>query len=884
LKNKVTYFLAFAASLLLLASCGVQRNNVIARKYHNTTTLFNYLYNGEVVYKDGVKQVNAAYVVPPDGYIPVWFAGTEEQAKTFGSNFEKAIEKCEVALQKHNHKDNHYFDDLRFLIGRSWFYKRNYILAIKNFEYVIKTYPDSKIIPDVYLWMAKAHFMDDNGTMAAKILEEKVGKLPLKKRHYGELALLKAQMQLDERKYEEVVRTLNSSKESIRGATNKARAHFLLGQIYTDQKSTSRAYENFKRVTKLNTDYELIFNARLNMAKLLINSQDATADNAKLRRLLKKMLRDEKNVDYKDRVYYEIAMLDLKQGNRPAAIENLKYSIASNTGNLRQKALSYYKVGQIYFYDLKDFPKAQVYFDSASVAITRDAPEYREISTISATLKEFVGYTSAITLQDSLLRLSKLSDKALDSYVDGVIAAEKKRKEEESARQLEELNRLNDPNLFNQVEESGPSRRSGEFYFDAPDLVNAGRTQFEQRWGSRKNEDNWRRKTKAIQVEDLGEAGEEAVTEVNEEDIKKYGSKEKAKMIKMVPRTDEERDAAEAKLVAAMYGLGQVYGTKLNIPDSALAVYGRLVARFPDADYALRAQYAMYVIYKDKNDTDNAATLANSICTKYPTSRYCRYCRGEKFEEESKSMFEDFASAYAALMETYQRKDYATCMDFSNFIASTFPESNGMPEVLMIRGKAFGYTGQRDSLKSIYTFIKANFPDSDVIPEVTRTLQLMDGAKTGEPSDGGVKPRQVGPGFPANNVDPRYNGFTSDVKAGEKVFVVMLVKKEKIANDKLQIQLNDFHSKYYQANRLNVSVLLYKNEFHLPYITQFDDWKAAMGYIRSASQEEDITRLFTEPSEKMLVISAANFRTAYGKKRMEDYMVYYENVLLNMNQ
>jgi TolA-binding protein len=885
LKNKVTYFLAFAASLLVLTSCGVNRKNVIAKKYHNTTTYFNYLYNGEVIYKEGVKQINAAYLVPPDGYIPVWYAGTEEQAKTYGTNFEKAIEKCEVALQKHNHKDNHYFDDLRFLIGRSWFYKRNYTLAIKNFEYVIKTYPESKIIPDVYLWMVKAHFMDDNGTMATKILEEKLSKLPLKKRHYGELALLKAQMNLEAGKYEEVVRILNSSKESIRGATNKARAHFLLGQIYQDQKSTSRAYENYKRVTKTNTDYELIFNAKLNMAKLLIESQDGTADNAKLRRLLKKMLRDEKNVDYKDRVYYEIAMLDLKTGNRPGAIENLKASIAANTGNQRQKALSYYKVGQIYFYEIKDFPMAQVYFDSASIAITRDAPEFREISTISATLKEFVGFTKAITLQDSLLRLSKLSDKALDAFVDNVIADEKKRKEESDAKQLEELNRLNDPNLFNQSDQTGSARRGNEFYFDSPDLVNSGRMEFEQRWGPRKNEDNWRRKTKATQVGDIAEEGDGENIEVNASDVEKYGSKEKARMIKMVPRNEEERAAAEAKLVEAMYGLGQVYATKLNIPDSAIAVYTRLITRFPAADYALRSQYALYVIYKDKGEISTAQEIADKICRTYPTSRYCRYCRGEKYEEESKSMFEDFASAYAALLETYQRKDYATCVDFSNFIAATFPNSAGTPEVLMIRGKAYGFTGQRDSLKTIYTFIKANFPDSDVIPEVTRTLQLMDGGKTTE-TNGFPRPREVNTGLKGSgeNVDPRFTGLTSELKPGEKVFVVMLVKKEKIANDKLQIKINDFHAKFFQADRLNVSVLLYKNEYHLPYITQFDDWKAAMAYIRAASQEEELSNLFTQPEEKMMVISAANFRTAYGKKRMEDYAMYYETVLLELNQ
>lgn len=76
-----------------------------------------------------------------------------------------------------------------------------------------------------------------------------------------------------------------------------------------------------------------------------------------------------------------------------------------NTNNQRQKALSYYKIGQIYFYDLKDFTHAQVYFDSASSAINPEAPEYREISTISTTLKEYVGYLNTINLQDSLLQL-----------------------------------------------------------------------------------------------------------------------------------------------------------------------------------------------------------------------------------------------------------------------------------------------------------------------------------------------------------------------------------------------------------------------------------------------------------------------------------------------
>lgn len=871
MKNKVTYFLAIAISLIWLSSCGVRRNNIISRKFHSTTSVFNYLYNGEVVYKEGVSQINAAYRIPPEGYVPVWYAGSEADSKAYGSNFESAIEKAEVALQKHNQKDNKWFDELRFLIGRSWFYKRNYVLALKNFEYVIKTWPDSKIVPDVYLWIVKTHYMDGNGTLAIKVLEEKVSKLSLNKRQLGVLALVRAQVFLDEGNHEEVLRTLNSSKKLIRGGTNKARASYLLGQIYQDKQSLSRSYENYKAVTRLNTDYELIFNAKLNMAKLLIAGQNGSADNEKLRRMLKRMLRDEKNIDYRDRVYYELAMLDIKSGDRMAAIENLKKSVAVNTDNVRQKALSYYKVGQIYFYDLKDFPHAQVYFDSASAAITRDAPEYREISMISATLKEYVGFTNAIHLNDSLLRLSRMSDSELEKYVDKVIEEKRKREAAEEAAKLEELNRLNDPNLFAQQE--GPKTgRSAGFYFDSPELVNSGRVEFEQKWGMRKLEDNWRRKNKAIEVgEDQVAAGPEL--EISKEDLEKYGSKEKAGMIKMVPRNEEDIAVINQKIVEAMYGLGQVYGTKLLIIDSALAVYSRLVSRYPDSEYSLKARYAMFQIHKGKGEIASAEAQTSIICGQAPKSRYCKYCKGEAFEAESSQGFEDFASAYKALLETFQTKDYSTCIDFSNFIASSFPAAEGLAEVMMIRGKCFGYLGQRDSLRSIYSSIRNNFPDADVVPEVVRTLQLMDGGKTSDaPSQPSDKPA-------ISEEDPRFAGFTEELKPNEKLFVVMLVKKEKLTNSDLQIKVNDLNSKYFLESRLNVSIFLYK-DYHLPYVSQFDSYKDALSYIRSVIQEPALADLLTNPEEKVMIISPANFRVAYGKKRMEDYTAYYENVLL----
>lgn len=848
-----------------ISSCGVRRNNIVSKSFHNTTSYFNYHYNANIKVKEGVQKINASYRVPPEGFIDVWYAGTEEDAKTNANTFENAIEICEIALQKHNQKDNKWIDNFRFIIGKSWFYKRNYILAISNFEWVIKTYPDSKIIPEVYLWLVKTHYMDENPTQANKLLDTELKGLKMKKREYGEMALIRAQMHLDQKNYDEVLRTLNANKEFIKGANNRARVNFLLGQIYESQDQYEKAYTNYKAVTKQNTDYELIFNAKLNMAKMLMGGDAATADATQVLRMLKKMLRDEKNIDYKDRIYYEMAMIAIKGKDLAGAIAYLNKSIAANTSNQRQKALSYYKIGQIYFYDKKDFTHAQAYFDSASASITEDAPEYREISTISATLKEYIGFVNTIQLQDSLLGLADMSDKALEDYVDAYLEREAKRKEEEEAKALEELNLINELNK-NSVFEDGPRRGSG-FYFDSPDQVNSGKVKFEQTWGNRKNEDNWRRKNKTS----LSTGGDEEVVEVKvtEEEIKKYGSAEKARMIKNVPRTPEAKADANQMVLEAMYGLGQVYQNKLHILDSAIAVFGRLVDRFPDSEYTLKSRYALFGIYKGLPDEEKADEQKRRICGKAPDSRYCKYCNNETFTEDKGAM-ESFASAYTALLESFRAKEWGTCIEFSSFVIDNFPESEGLPEVLMIRGKSFGAIGARDSLISIYKYTKSNYPDSDVIPEVNRTLALLSGAA---PSD---EPSGSGSG----SKDPRFEGFEPTRKPNEKVFVVMLLKKDKLQTNELQQKLNDFNAKGYSEKRLNVSVFLYQNAFHMPYISQFENEREAMSYMAAVMKDPNIGALFTETNEKAVFISPNNFRTAYGKKRMEDYLAYYEQVLL----
>lgn len=844
------------------------------------TSLFNGYYNGERKWREGVKEIDETFRIAPSGYIPILYTGSEEDAKTYGSTFDESIKKCEVVLLKH--PNSNWKDDCFYLMGRGWFYKKNYILAKQDLEWVIANNPDSKLLPQVYLWLVKTLYLSGSEATAKQVLEKDLPNQKLSKRDQGELALLRAQMQLDAENLPEVVEILERNMSNIKGKLNRARTHFLLGQIYADQDRLSKSYEHYKKVTRINADYQLIFNAKIRIAKLFINQTEGTDETQRIAKLLKKMLRDEKNIDYRDQIYYELAMLDLKKGNQAGAIENLKNSIRLNTSNQRQKALSYYRIGNIYFKDLKDFTMAQAYFDSASQAITEDAPEYFEISNISSTLKEYINYVNTIHYQDSMVTLGKMGKEQLDKHVDFIIAEEKRREQERLRKEQEEVDMMRDPNLFNQFGER-PSQGGSSFYFDDPQLISNGRQQFERTWGRRKNEDNWRRKNKNLTV---SSNEEEEKQDLDQELVKQFG--DKAKYYKDIPKNEEEIAAANDKIAAAMYGLGQVYQNRLMIPDSATATYKKLIKRYPDDDYTLKALYALYKMNETK-DPRQADDYKSQICTKSPRSIYCKLCNNELIPEEMNEEMEAFKSAYTALFTTFSDKDYSTCLDFSRFILDKWFAAPEIPKVLYLRGLAFGYLGQRDSLKSTFQYLKKNFPDTEQSAIATRTLALLEQENNGSSQNNGTPTNNNNGGTPnggnnngevVSSSDPRFEGFEPDKKSNEKVYVTMLVKKEGIQNQQLQMLLNDFNKQYFSSENLTVSIFFYQRTHHLAYVSQFEDYQQAFNYMSMAMKDEKIAGAMADPSDRIVFITPQNFRVAYGKKRFEDYLVYFDNVVL----
>jgi len=886
------FLLILAPTLLLLFACSKQKETVPAKLYHSTTSYFNWYYNANELFKESIEQLETNYKFPERGFMQVMYFGDKKEAKSLEGNMETIIKKNDAVLFKH--PNGNYVDECRVLNGKCWFYTQEYSAAIQNFEYVIDKFPDSKVLADAYLYLALTYYQMDNKIMAQNILEKHLifsDTLEISDKTYGELGLFRTQLALEEEDYGNAAEILKTHLEFVKGYDRTTKANYLLAQLLFNQKKYNEARYKFEEVARMARNYDLTFSAKLAIAKIFVEmerSDVGTGENVS--RYLDRLLKDEKNEEYRDQIYYEFAMIALSKGKKEEGIDLLRKSVAVNMGNQRQKALSYYKIGQINFYDFNNYPVAQAYYDSAAQSIRQEDPEHDEIVNLANTLKEYIGYLETIQYQDSMLRLAAMPKEELDKIVDKLMEEEQRRKEEEAQALMENSNSSfgsNDP-FFNQQVASqnrNNNNSSGQWYFDNPGTVEQGKQQFKSKWGNRANEDHWRRSNKTATTS--SRPGDLAQNEEEEEEdggvdstlVKQYG--DKAKYYAEIPKTPEEKEAASKKIEDAYYGLGQLYYQKLEEADSAVEAFETLITRFPETEHYLQARYALYKLYREELRIQAYRAHMNYILENHPNTVYAYLILG-KDPNDLKKGEEDFFYAYDGLQKSYENKEYETSLGFSEFLLSQekFRKLQGvdMVDVQYIRGMSYGYTDQKDSLRAILTRIVAQHPEHDVTPLAKKTLGFME---TGIPEDTG------GPAISQNKSkedmlqdpkNPAYDGFSDRIKTKEKIFVIFYVDKNNVQKEKLKTRISDFNGESPALRRLKVYVFLYKQTHWLPYIASFEDLQSAKSYLADFKESAMYGELISG-EDQIMYMSHSNFKVAYGQKRMDDYINYYKYIL-----
>ena len=287
-------------------------------------------------------------------------------------------------------------------------------------------------------------------------------------------------------------------------------------------------------------------------------------NNKSIKAQLLKMVKDDKNAEYLDQIYFALADMTLREGDRPKGIEYLELSVLESTSNNDQKSKSFLRLGKLYYAD-KNYIKAQRYYDSTMNVLPKEHEEFALIELQNISLTELVNQLEIVNNSDSIRQLCALSEKDLLAKIEDFI----QNKKDDDAR-IEEENNSMAPIPFggNITGVSG-----GKFWVWDNNLRGKGFNDFKTVWGSRKLEDNWRRLNKSsTSVGEENSDGEDGDLK-DEYTVEFY--------IKNLPCGDDEKLlASDNKMMNALYEAGTIYRVKLDDQNAAKETFNVLVNGF----------------------------------------------------------------------------------------------------------------------------------------------------------------------------------------------------------------------------------------------------------------------------------------------------------------
>jgi tetratricopeptide (TPR) repeat protein len=861
--------------MLSWQSCSTKRDRWVNRTYHNITAKFNGYFNGEELIKESWAMLDAKHIDNFSIILQVYRRGTLEDSKTIYPNADKAIKKASVVIRRHSmmikgKERNKYIDDAYQLIGKSHFIKRDYYASLEMFTYVVREYVKNHKKDPIFFtantWLMRAYSelgMYSDAQMAIdRIVNEK--NVPQKAR--GDFLMAYTDFFLKQNNFERAQKMAAESVPYIRNRKKRARMMYINAQLLQKAERFKEASDVYHKVLKLNPPFDMAFNAKINIARCFdVNS----GNSLEVRQTLQKMIKEEKHRDFLDQIYFTLGELDQKEEKIPKAIENYNLSIRNSTINTNQKGLSHLAIADIYF-DETEYKLSAAQYDSAVTFISKEYPGYKMILNKQESLAELVKHYNTIQYNDSILRMSNLSEDALDKLIDEIIAREK----EEQRIQAEKAAAA--AAMAAQGQQGGgsfmPPGGAGAgalWYFYNPSAMSSGFKNFKEVFGERKLEDNWRRSKKQIVIETKqdDEYGDDEL-EVKEEE-EKLSPEDSLKLVRQkykdnLPTTDEAKEACMDSIVDAYYDLGLVYKEKLKDLRKAAETYEELNKKYPVNKFKVTAYYQLFRIYLAMQNQTEADKYKNLILTKYPDSEYAKLISNPDFFAQMAKSKKESDEFYSESFRMYQAGLYQQVIDRCRTAPMKFVDSELLPKFAYLKALALGKQKDVDAFRAALQDVVSLFPGDTLRVQAKALLEVLDRAQ-------GIVPEKTDTAVV--EVEQIFT-YVSDTTH----YFGIWIKDKKLNTNNLKIALSDFNNSYYSLLKLQVGTNFVDPVNQLIVIREFPNAKKATEYLNTLSGTADVTDYIKFDKMDLLLISARNFNKIMKEKNIEEYFKYYKKV------
>ncbi len=706
------------------------------------------------------------------------------------------------------------------------------------------------------LWLARTYIERDKYDQASYLIQGLERNPNLYKDVASELEAVKAHYFIKRKQFDQAIPALEVAKETAKKRIDKARMAYILAQIYQQKGSTSSALSYFEEVVKLKPAYEMEFSARLSMTLSDYHSGGASVDKAI--KSLEKMLKDEKNVDFKDRIYFAMAEIYLKDGQEKLGVEHLKKALKEGGGNNAQKAEALVKLAYL-FYQEEDYVKAKNYFGEALSLLPKTDERYDDIEKLNNTLADVARNIEAVALQDSLLSISRMTNDEKRNIAYEI----RKKQEEDRKKSIQNANNSKfGPRSRPSVGTGGVARatagaaKSSFFAYDDKS-VKRGKRSFDRAWGGdRVLEDNWRRSNRQNST-----AFDEEDRE-NELASNRLGDEEVATILRGVPQSQKQIEGAENTLADAMFELGVLYRERLQNYKKSVETFERLLERFPNNSHKAESLYYLYLSHNDLGNSAKAQGYRDQLVKEFPESIFAQVLTDPNYLAKINAEEMRLTNYYNAVYANFTSDNYQVAYDSLQQVDTRFGATNPLqPRFALLAAMTLGKLEGKEAYVRSLKDVVAKYPNTAEQIRAREILRLL-GTSVGSIPGGGDL-----------SADERYKYEPEKLH-----YLVIALPPEAVLND-VKINVSDFNRKYHTNDKLRISNIYLDglnggDRTPLVVVRRFKTEEDVMNYYRGV--EKNSRDFIQNIDYEMYPITQTNYREVLKSKSLEDYKAFFQ--------
>jgi len=669
-----------------------------------------------------------------------------------------------------------------------------------------------------------------------------------------ELATAEAYLFIKQKQYDKAIAPLTKAIELNESKKQRARLSFILAQLYERAGQLDLAYSAYDKVLRNRPKYEMEFNARLRQtsagwANTKINSESAL-------KAYERMLNDDKNLEYRDQIYFAMADIALKDGQKNEGIAYLRKSLAFNKENTSQRAETYLKLADLYFEE-EQFVEAKAYYDSTLTVLPADDIRHKRAMDYANNLKDIARLIQTIEANDSIVRIFRMSD------VERKDLAKTIKKQRDAAQVAAIASKSANPGPSGPAKAPTPTAggKPSSFYFYNETFLKKGRKDFSRNWGDRKLDDNWRRSNR------IAAGGGDEVAGADSNRTNAVAEAELKDIFSNIPKSEDELSVIHLATYEAMYQLGTLFRDRLQNNRRSTGTLEDMQARYPDtARYEKETWYYCYLGFTDLKNRERAQFYYDKLVEKYPKSAYARTLTDPNFLNATKERERELNKYYEETYSLFQKGVYKEAFDRCEEAPKKYGSQNPLvAKFALLSALCTGnLSGNEAYCAALGAVIKA-YPES---PEATRAKEIarLLACKGFEVDE---KKKQDTP------ID---DGFTRE---DDKLhYFIVALSGDDVRLDDVKAAVSDYNSEFHKAEQLRISNIFLGTDTNTPIVVirKFDTKEQAMRYYNEVKNQKDFLGETAKKTYKkeLFAVTQENYRRILKNKTLDRYREFFE--------